>query len=121
VIFMVGVLRRVIFGNRIVPQGRITLHRTWAQSTDMTRIVGPRPRDEFILDPTEAWHRGRRLDAMLAGALPRRPRGILRATHEALNRLDDARQLEMARRLNLAPGKAAGYGCSAPEGFSDAD
>lgn len=87
----------------------------------MTRIVGPRPRDEFILDPTEAWHTGRRLDAMLAGTLPRRPRGVLRATHEALNRLDDARQLQMARRLNQVPGKATGHGCNALEGSGDAD
>src|SRR5450432_2322462 len=37
--------------------------RTCNNST-MTRIVGPQNRSEFILDPIEAWHRGRRLDRM---------------------------------------------------------
>src|SRR5258705_178589 len=42
----------------------------------MTRIVGPQNRSEFILDPVEAWHRGRRLDRMLAQAQAARPRGF---------------------------------------------
>jgi hypothetical protein len=66
----------------------------------MTRVVGTRNRDEFVLDPVEALRRGRKLDAMLARASPARPRGVMRATHRRLNEIDDARQLEMARRLN---------------------
>jgi hypothetical protein len=66
----------------------------------MTRIVGTRDRSEFVLDPLEALRTGARLDAMLAGLNPPRPRGVLRATHRELNAIDDARQLEIARRLN---------------------
>lgn len=66
----------------------------------MTRIVGRQDRSEFILDPVEAWHRGRLLDRMLAQALPPRPRGVLRATHAAFERLDELRRVEAARRLN---------------------
>ena len=69
----------------------------------MTRIVGKQERTEFILDPAEALRRGRVLDRMLADAIPRRPRGILRATHAQLNRIDEQRQLDAARRLNCAP------------------
>jgi hypothetical protein len=65
-----------------------------------TRIVGRQDRGEFILDPCEAWHRGRALDAMLLHARPKTPHGVLRATHAQLNRLDDARALSIARRLN---------------------
>ena len=66
----------------------------------MTRIIGAQDRCEFILDPVEAWHRGRLLDRMLAHAHPPGPRGVLRATHAVLNRLDELRRLEVARRLN---------------------
>ena len=66
----------------------------------MTRTVGRQDRTELILDPAEALRRGRVLDAMLAGLLPPRPRGVTRATHQAMNQADDARQLEVARRLN---------------------
>ncbi|HMO46286.1 MAG TPA: hypothetical protein PKB14_09675 [Rubrivivax sp.] len=69
----------------------------------MTRTVGPRDRSEWIFDPVEALRRGRVLDAMLASARMRRPRGVMRATHEAMNRIDDALQLQAARRLN--PGR----------------
>lgn len=71
-----------------------------AQSGSMARQVGNQPRDEYVLDPAEALRRGRRLDAMLAAALPARPRGVTRATHATMNRLDDERQLAIARRLN---------------------
>jgi hypothetical protein len=37
---------------------------------------------------------------MLASARLPRPRGITRASHRAMNALDDQRQLEVARRLN---------------------
>ncbi len=66
----------------------------------MTRIVGTQNRTEFILDPAEALRRGRQLDAMLASARLPRPRGVIRATHRAMNEMDDRRQLELARRLN---------------------
>lgn len=66
----------------------------------MTRIVGKLDRSEFILDPVEAWHRGRALDRMLAGALPPHPRGVFRGTHTEFNWLDDLRGAEIARRLS---------------------
>jgi hypothetical protein len=69
----------------------------------MARQVGNQPRDEHIADPAEALRRGRRLDAMLAAAMPARPRGVMRATHAEMNRMDDERQRAMARRLN--PGR----------------
>lgn len=69
----------------------------------MTRIVGDSNRSEFIRDPVEALRRGRILDAMLVSADIPRPHGIARATHKAMNQMDDQRQLEVARRLN--PGR----------------
>ena len=66
----------------------------------MTRIVGTRERSEIILDPVEAWHRGRILDRMLAQASPPHPRGVFRGTHAELEKLDAERRLETARRLN---------------------
>jgi hypothetical protein len=68
--------------------------------TDMTRIVGTQNRSEFILDPVEAWHRGRVLDQMLAIARPPVQRGVQRAPHSVFNQIDDLRQLEQARLLN---------------------
>jgi hypothetical protein len=68
----------------------------------VTRTVGPRDRSEWILDPVEALRRGRVLDAMLASTRMRHPRGVTRAPHQAMNRLDDALQLQAARRLNPA-------------------
>ncbi|MBC7434704.1 MAG: hypothetical protein H7332_01390 [Bdellovibrionales bacterium] len=71
----------------------------------MTRIVGNQNRSEFILDPSEAWARGRVLDQMLlAGRVPAR-RGVTRATHKVFNAMDDQRQLDQARLLN---GRQAG-------------
>jgi hypothetical protein len=66
----------------------------------MTRIVGNRNRSEFILDPVQALRQGAMVDAMLASARLPRPRGITRASHRAMNALDDQRQFEVARRLN---------------------
>lgn len=66
----------------------------------MTRTIGHSERSELILDPAEALRRGRVLDTMLASARIPRLRGVVRATHRAMNLADDARQLAMARRLN---------------------
>lgn len=66
----------------------------------MTRTVGHRDRSELIKDPAEALRLGRVLDAMLASTRIPRPRGVVRATHRAMNLTDDARQLAIARRLN---------------------
>ena len=66
----------------------------------MARIVGNRNRSEFTQDPTQALERGKILDRMLSSTSIPRPRGVVRATHRALNQLDDQRQLEAARRLN---------------------
>ena len=66
----------------------------------MTRTVGTKHRTEFILDPTEAWHRGRKLDQMLAAASLPVPRGVLRAFHRVFNQMDDQRQLAQARLVN---------------------
>ena len=71
----------------------------------MTRIVGTQNRTEFILDPVEAWHRGRALDQMLAAARVPVERGVMRAPHHVFNAIDDARQLAQARRLNSPPVK----------------
>ena len=69
----------------------------------MTRIVGSWDRTEFILDPVEAWYRGRVLDQMLAAARAPVERGVRRAPHRVFNAIDDARQLAQARRLNSPP------------------
>jgi len=66
----------------------------------MTRVIGKLDRSEFILDPVEAWRRGRVLDRMLAHALPPHPRGVSCGTHAEFNRLDDLRNAEIVRRFN---------------------
>ena len=66
----------------------------------MTHVVGQQNRSEFVLDPAQAWRRGRVLDAMLASAAVPRRHGVVRATHRVLNEMDDQRQLEAARRVN---------------------
>ena len=66
----------------------------------MTRIVGTQNRSEFILDPVQAWHRGRALDQMLGGARLPVQHGVRRATHRVFNEIDDVRQLEQARLIN---------------------
>ena len=77
----------------------------------MTRVVGTQERGEFILDPVEAWHRGRALDKMLAGARLPTSRGVLRAAHRVFNEIDDRRQLDQARLLN---GPTSGAARKAP-------
>lgn len=77
----------------------------------MTRIIGTQNRSEFILDPVEAWHRGRALDQMLAAARIPMLRGVQHALHHVFNQIDDARQLEQARLLN---GPAANPARSVP-------
>jgi hypothetical protein len=66
------------------------------------RIVGTRDRDEIELDPAKANRRGRDLDRMLRATAPPRPRGVQRGSHEFFNRLDDERQVLIARKLNSA-------------------
>lgn len=66
------------------------------------RVVGSQNRSEIELDPVKAYRRARALDAMLPAALPCVPRGVTRGTHEHFNRLDAARQIEAARKLNAA-------------------
>lgn len=66
----------------------------------MTRVVGAQERTEVILDPAEAWRRGRSLDRMLAKASPPHPRGVFRGTHADFDKLDAERRAETARRLN---------------------
>ena len=66
------------------------------------RIVGRQDRSEIELDPVKAFRRARALDAMLHAALPPVPRGVTRGTHEYFNRVDAARQIAAARKLNGA-------------------
>ena len=66
----------------------------------MGRIVGTLIRTEFVLEPAEAWRRGRALDRLLSAAALPYDHGVLRATHAELNRLDERHALEVARRLN---------------------
>jgi hypothetical protein len=65
------------------------------------RIIGPhRRRTEIVLDPVEAYRRGRVLDTMLRSALPPIRRGIYRGTFAVFNRMDEARMLQVTRKLN---------------------
>ena len=66
------------------------------------RIVGTRDRNEIELNPIEAYRRARKLDRLLAGARPPVARGVSRGTHAYFNRLDDERQVMIARKLNTA-------------------
>jgi len=66
------------------------------------RIVGRQDRSEIELDPVKAYRRARALDAMLRAALPPVRRGVTRGTHEYFNRVDAARQIAAARKLNGA-------------------
>ena len=76
---------------------------TGPKITNMTRIVGSNNRTEFIRDPAEAWHRGRKLDQMLADASVPVLRGVRRAHHRVFNQIDDAKQLAQARLVNNLP------------------
>jgi hypothetical protein len=64
------------------------------------RVVGKNHRTEIELDPVQAYRRGRVLDRMLCAAAPARLRGVTRGTHEHFNRLDEQRQVLIARKLN---------------------
>ena len=66
------------------------------------RIVGTQNRSEIELDPVKAYRRGRAMDAMLRSAAPPITRGVLRGTHEFFNRIDEKRQVEVARAVNAA-------------------
>lgn len=65
------------------------------------RVVGAKDRSEIELDPGEAHRRGLVLDAMLKSAAAERVRGVFRGTHAHFNRLDEARQVLLARALNV--------------------
>jgi hypothetical protein len=69
--------------------------------TRAMRIVGTSRAgaDDAPVNPQEAWARGRVLDAMLPSVVLV-PRGVSRLTHEQRNAMDDARMVEVARRLN---------------------
>jgi hypothetical protein len=65
------------------------------------RTIGPyRDRTEIELDPAKAYRRGLILDAMLRSALPAPLRGVYRGTFEAFARMDEARMIQAARKLN---------------------
>jgi hypothetical protein len=64
------------------------------------RVVGDKDRSEIELDPVQAYKRGRKLDAMLRNANPPRPRGVIRATHAEMMRMDWERQVALAKRVN---------------------
>jgi hypothetical protein len=68
------------------------------------RIIGNQNRNEIELDPVIAYQRGRRLDLMLRAPNPVRPSGVTRGTHTYFQRLDEARMVDMARRVNQWPG-----------------
>ena len=64
------------------------------------RVIGTRERTEIELDPTIAHRRGLQLDAMLRSTAEPRVRGVMRGPHVMFQRLDDARMVAIARRLN---------------------
>lgn len=68
--------------------------------TARMRIVGSLNRSAFEPDPHEAWRRARVLDTWLRAARPPHARGAIRATHDAMMRLDEARMVEAARTVN---------------------
>jgi len=64
------------------------------------RIIGPNiGHSEIEPDPTRAHRRGRVLDAMLRDAIPRPPRGVYRGTFAEFARMDEARMVAAARRV----------------------
>lgn len=64
------------------------------------RVIGSNERSEIELDPKLALERGRVLDSMLRAARPVVKRGVVRGSHAEFNRLDEARMIEVARRIN---------------------
>ena len=65
----------------------------------MVRVVGDFDRSPYIVDPAEALRAGRRVDALLSRSSMPHPRGVFLAKHEALNEMDDRRQLNAALRV----------------------
>jgi hypothetical protein len=67
------------------------------------KTIGPdRNRTEIELDPVKAYRRGRVLDAMLRTALPRPKQGVYRGTFEEFERMDEARMVAAARKVETA-------------------
>ena len=64
------------------------------------KTIGNFPRDEIVIDPTEALRRGRVLDQMLISARPPLPRGVTRGTHAMFQAMDEQRMIAIARALN---------------------
>ena len=63
-------------------------------------IVGNANRHEIKLNPQQAWRHARLMDAMFQSLYPPHPRGITRDTHAEFQRRDEARMIEIVRRLN---------------------
>ena len=64
------------------------------------KIVGNANHHEIELSPQEARRRARLMDAMFQSVYPPYPRGVTRAIHTEFQRRDEARMLEIARRIN---------------------
>ena len=64
------------------------------------KTIGNFPRDEIVIDPTEALRRGRVLDQMLKNTRPRVPHGVTRGTHAMFQAMDEQRMIAIARALN---------------------
>ena len=64
------------------------------------RVVGTDDRHEIELNPQQAWRRARLGDAMFVALRTPYPHGVTRATHAEFQRLDTARMVEIARRIN---------------------
>ena len=67
------------------------------------RIIGKQNRSEIELDPVAAFRRGRMVDRMLRSASLPVPHGVTRGSHDYFQRLDEARMVETARRINAIP------------------
>ncbi len=67
------------------------------------RIIGPNAsQSEIELDPARAYRRARTLDAMFRSVLPPMKRGVYRGTFETFARMDEARMVQAARRVEGA-------------------
>jgi len=65
------------------------------------RVIGPnKHRSEIELDPEQSYRRGRVLDRMLRSAIPALERGVYRGTADTFARMDEARMIEAARKIN---------------------
>ncbi len=65
------------------------------------RTVGAQDRSAIETDAAKAYRRGRVLDRMLRAAALPHPRGVTRGSHDYFNCVDAARQVEIARCLNV--------------------